>query len=256
LQRLLEIVIRHARYNRYQFVVTPSQAVGEFDIALVDMTASGGSEVADTLRQSPVSPAVITVGRRNDPTRRCDDLLQQNFSIDVLRTLNRVVEGMLSDGDRADATPASAHASVGLPRMPLARRPRALIIDPSPAVRRQVALALQQMGMDSEGVGSGREADDLLRQRRYEVALLEVTLPDCDGFRLIRRIKRAATSRAMPVVILSLRSSPLDLMRGAIAGADGYLAKPVSLQSLRETLLRQLRKSIRLAAVKPLVPVS
>jgi DNA-binding response OmpR family regulator len=79
-----------------------------------------------------------------------------------------------------------------------------------------------------------------------------VSLPDCDGFRLIRRIKRSAVSRGTPVVVLSRRSSPLDLMRAAIAGADGYLAKPVSLQSLRESLLRQLRKSLRLTGSKAL----
>jgi DNA-binding response OmpR family regulator len=44
----------------------------------------------------------------------------------------------------------------------------------------------------------------------------------------------------------------MDLMRAAIAGADGYLAKPVSLQSLRESLLRQLRKSLRLTGSKAL----
>jgi twitching motility two-component system response regulator PilG len=62
-----------------------------------------------------------------------------------------------------------------------------------------------------------------------------------DGYQLVREIKRTRETRKMPVVILTSRSSPFDLARGAIAGCNSYLVKPVSLQSLRETLVRHLR---------------
>jgi twitching motility two-component system response regulator PilG len=46
----------------------------------------------------------------------------------------------------------------------------------------------------------------------------------------------------MPVVILTSRSSPFDLARGALAGCDSYLVKPVSMQALRETVARHLQR--------------
>ena len=55
------------------------------------------------------------------------------------------------------------------------------------------------------------------------------------------RAIRGPRSSRPPVVILSGRSSPLDLVRGALAGCDGYLVKPVMLPSLRDTLWRLLR---------------
>ena len=101
------------------------------------------------------------------------------------------------------------------------------------------------MGLDSEGVSSAREALDILATRRYELVFVDVVMPEMDGYQLTREIKRNKILRPMPVVILTSRSSPFDLARGALAGCNSYLVKPVSLQSLRETVARQLHRSAR-----------
>jgi two-component system cell cycle response regulator len=74
---------------------------------------------------------------------------------------------------------------------------------------------------------------------------VDVVMPGIDGFRLTREIKRDPTTRATSVVILTSRSTPFDLARGALAGCNCYLVKPVSMQSLRETVARQLRRPVR-----------
>jgi len=71
---------------------------------------------------------------------------------------------------------------------------------------------------------------------------VDVMMPVMDGYQLTRAIKRDPATRAIPVVILTSRSSPFDLARGALAGCNRYLVKPVALQSLRDTVLRHLRK--------------
>ena len=129
----------------------------------------------------------------------------------------------------------------------VSRRPRVLIVDDSPTVRRQLALALQRMGIESEGAGSAAEARAALAARRYDLAFVDVVMPDLDGFRFTRELKRDPALRAMPVIILTSRSSPFDLARGALAGCNTYLVKPVTLQSLRETLARHIRLSARMA---------
>jgi len=240
-QRLLEIVLRHARHNRYRYSLTPTRGPGEFDIALVDMTVAGGPEVASTLRRVLEDEAVLRVGRRADPERPRDDLLQSNFVAQVLFALNSVVDAMVQRRREAELAQAVA-AGLMVADHGERRRPRALIVDDSPTVRRQLSLALHQIGLDSEAVASAREALEVLAMRRYELVLADVVMPDMDGYRLTRTIKRNRALRVMPVVILTSRSSPFDLARGALAGCNSYLVKPVSMQSLRDTVQRHLKK--------------
>ncbi len=241
MQRLLEIVLRHARHNRYRYSLSPTRGPGEFDIALVDMTVAGGPEVASTLRRVLEDEAVLRVGRRADPGRPGDDLLQSRFVAQVLFALNRVVDAMIDRRREAAAAQAVA-AGLMVAEHGERRRPRALIVDDSPTVRRQLSLALHQIGLDSEAVASAAEALDVLAMRRYEMVLADVVMPDMDGYKLTRAIKRNRALRGMPVIILTSRSSPFDLARGALAGCNSYLVKPVSMQSLRETVQRHLKK--------------
>jgi len=247
-QRMLEIVLRHARHNPYRFVLAASRGPGDYDVALVDMTAKGGVDVADTLRRLPEIRPIVTVGRREDPTRVCDDLVLHRFALNLLSVLNRVVERTLLGAVQrgAEALARTASAWIGHPDAErlLGRRARTLLVDESPAVRRQLSLALHQMGLDCEGVGSVREALDVIAVRRYELAIVEAVLPDGAGLALARALKRDPALRGMPVIVLTHRSSLLDLLRGAMSGCDSYLVKPVSLQTLRETIDRCLRKSL------------
>ncbi|MFP5404998.1 MAG: response regulator [Gammaproteobacteria bacterium] len=243
-RELLEIVLRHARHNRYRFTLAESHGPGKFEIALVDMTANGAASLTRTLARVVDRDAVIRVGRRTHPARPRDDLLVQSFVAQVLFALNRAVDQHL----RRESTGATA-ARPGLlvSERGVARRPRVLVVDRSPTARRQLGAALNQMGIDSEAVDSGRAALERLASRRYELVVLDIVMPDMDGYRLTRRMKKDRSLRGMPVVILTARSSPFDLVRGALAGCNSYLVKPVALQSLRDTIIRHLRRAIRRA---------
>ncbi|MCL4185301.1 MAG: response regulator [Burkholderiaceae bacterium] len=241
-QRLLEIVLRHAQHNRYRYSLSRTRGPGEFDIALVDMTALGGPEVASTLKRVLDDGAVLSVGRRADPDRPSDDLLQTSFVGQVLYALNRAVDSRISRRREVEAERAVAAGMIIVSEHGERRRPRALIVDDSHTVRRQLSLALHQIGLDSEAVASAREALEVLAMRRYELVLADVVMPDMDGYKLTRAIKRDRALRGMPVIILTSRSSPFDLARGALAGCNSYLVKPVSMQSLRTTVQRHLKK--------------
>lgn len=247
-RRLLEIVLRHARHNTYRYTIAATRGPGEFDIALVDMTARGSAEVASTLQRLLARDAIIKVGRRDDPARPADDLIQSHFTADVLRTLNQTVER--SFADTHPARPAIGEDTLNVEEQGVVRRPRALVVDDSPTVRRQLTLALHQMGVDCDALASGEEALAALARRSYEVALVDVVMPELDGFALTRQIKRDRTLRAVPVVILTSRSSTFDLARGALAGCNSYLVKPVSLRSLRATVARQIRRAVKSRAAR------
>ncbi|MCD6680354.1 MAG: response regulator [Burkholderiaceae bacterium] len=241
LQHLLEVVLRHARHNRYRYSLSTTRGPGDFDVALVDMTVAGGVDTARTLEQIFDERAVLRVGRRCDAARPRDDLLQSSFVGQVLYALNRVVDARRSR-ERAEREAAAVDAGRVVTEDGVRRRPRALIVDDSPTVRRQLSLALNRIGLDGEAVASASEALDVLAMRSYELMLADVVMPGLDGYQLTRTVRRDRALRAMPVILLTSRSSPFDLARGALAGCNSYLVKPVSMQTLHETVQRQLRR--------------
>ncbi len=244
-QRLLEIIVKHARHNDYRYQVAEQRGPGEFDIALVDMTAKGGNEVARTLRSVPQALPVIAVGRRSNHRRGSDDLLFQTFSLDVLGVLNRAA-GAVSLRERTRRMSSRlVQPEPGL-RLPLiaGRAPRALVVDPSPSIRSQVAVALRQIGVDAEGVGTLAQAEDVLSMRSYELVILEPQQPDGDGIDMVNRFRNESTL-SVPIIVLSSRSSLKDLARAAWAGCSGYLGKPVALSMLHGTVSRVLMRSMK-----------
>jgi len=124
------------------------------------------------------------------------------------------------------------------------RAPRALVVDPSPSVRSQVAVALRQIGVDAEGVGTLAQAEDVLSMRSYELMILEPRQPDGDGIDMLTRFRNESTL-SLPIIVLSARSGLRDLARAAWVGCSGYLGKPVALSVLHGTVSRVLLRSLK-----------
>jgi twitching motility two-component system response regulator PilG len=263
-QRLLEIVLRHARHNPYRFELAGARTPESYDIAIVDMTVKGGPEVANTLRRTSNGRSVVKLGRRTNHQRGTDDLLQDQFTVQLLRSLNRAAEALRQlringfyNHPNAPRDSTAIVAPSNAVAQPVALRPtkiRALVIDDSPTVRRQMALALHQMGIQTEGVSGAQEALDVLSTRRYDLVFCDVMMPGgANGFELTKAIKRDRALRDVPLIILTSKTSPFDLLRGALAGCNSYLVKPVSLKALRETVVKNLRRSSRMDI--PLEPI-
>jgi len=244
-QRVAEIVFRHARHNPYRYTVVPSRTPEDFDLALIDMTAKGSGEVARTLLGLPRSHAIVKVGRREDPTRACDDLVLQRFALNLLAVLNQAVERHLlpARAGESQAAIVSRRAEPDALAV-LGRRPRVLLIDESPRVRRQVTLALSGFGLDSEGVSCAQQAREVLAVRSYELAIIELDLPTDEALTLIRDLKRDPALKSMQVLALTRRSSPWDKLRAGWCGVDAYLVKPVSMQVLQETVGRSVQRAL------------
>jgi DNA-binding response OmpR family regulator len=69
-------------------------------------------------------------------------------------------------------------------------------------------------------------------------------MPDMDGYKLTREIKRNIEYKSTPVIILTSQSSPFDRARGALAGCDTFLTKPVDLKRFYDASAKMLRKSM------------
>jgi CheY-like chemotaxis protein len=162
---------------------------------------------------------------------------------------------------QAQVQPAPAAPKSNLVALPsavgpdgsLIERLRVLVVDDSPTVRQQLAQAFNRMGIISEVAASAAEALSRLAETSFNLALIDVVMPEMDGYKLTKEIKRNKACKQMPVIILTSKSSPFDLARGALAGCDTYLTKPVPLKDLEAAVVKQLRKALAIDDISGLI---
>ena len=118
---------------------------------------------------------------------------------------------------------------------------RVLVVDDDPDVREAVETALELEGHRVTTAADGLVALKLLRQAEYDAVVLDVLMPNLDGFEVCRRL-RAAGNRT-PVLILTARDSEEDTIRGLDLGADDYLLKPFALGELLARVRALLRRT-------------
>jgi twitching motility two-component system response regulator PilG len=97
-------------------------------------------------------------------------------------------------------------------------------------------------GFDADFAESGEAALGLLDERSYDIVFLDLTLPLMDGYDVCKAIKRSRKNRGVKVVMLTGRGSRIDRIRGAMAGCDAYLTKPVAQDELHSTITQLFPK--------------
>ncbi len=134
-----------------------------------------------------------------------------------------------------------------------AARLRVLVVDDSPTVRLQMNLALEKMGFAPDAAIGGADALKRLDYHHYDLVILDLIMPDMNGFELIRAIRKDKRRQALPILVLSTKNSTFDRVRASLAGCDTFLNKPVSMQKLRHIMMRHLRKSLAIDDLSALV---
>jgi CheY-like chemotaxis protein len=119
---------------------------------------------------------------------------------------------------------------------------KALVVDDSASVRKQLELELALFDVGVDYAENADEAYQLLSKQIYDVAFLDVVLPDSDGFLICKSIKN--NNKQTNVVMLTSKASPADKVKGSLAGCDDYLVKPVG----RQTFQNATRKYLKLIA--------
>lgn len=115
----------------------------------------------------------------------------------------------------------------------------AVVVDDDEDIRNLLAAVLQQAGFDVYCAANGLEAVSLVRRVDPAVVILDLTLPDIDGFEVLRRIR--IFSQAY-VVVLTGRTEESDLLTSFHAGADDYVTKPFRPRELRVRIAAMLRR--------------
>ena len=126
---------------------------------------------------------------------------------------------------------------------------RLLLVDDEDNLRSMLEAALRYEGFDVRATSSGRDALDVVDTESPDLIVLDVMMPDLDGFEVCRRLRNDGVKT--PVLFLTARDATDDKVRGLTLGGDDYLVKPFSLEELVARIGAVLRRSglIRAGAV-------
>ncbi len=222
------------------------------DVQMPDMD---GFAVVERIRQDPVLAAttlmMLSSGGQVSETARCRALGRLPYvvkPVDPSRLLDTILIALApSLGDQAAEAPPAATA-------PRGRRLRVMLAEDNRINQRLVSAILEKHGHTVVLAGNGREAVACAHRGGLDVALLDVQMPEMDGFQAIAAIRDAerGTGRHLPVVALTAHALTGDRERCLAAGMDDYLAKPIR----TEALLSMLERLGGAAPAAPSAPAS
>ncbi len=109
---------------------------------------------------------------------------------------------------------------------------RILIIDDAPANIQTLSTILKERGYDINIATNGRQGLEVLERIRPDLILLDIMMPEMDGFETCQRIKASTAWREIPIIFLTAKTDTADIVRGFELGAVDYVAKPFNAHEL------------------------
>jgi CheY-like chemotaxis protein len=133
------------------------------------------------------------------------------------------------------STPAAGHPA------------RILIVDDQPDICAMLAHVLEPDGYETESVNNGRRALQAVREHRPDLILLDVSMPDMDGYEVASTLKANPETARIPIIMVSALAGRGARVIGLDSGVEDYLAKPVDTTelSLKVRNLLRLRQPLR-----------
>ncbi len=207
------------------FVPFDPDSSGEPDLYLVDAADAAAYDEYRVLCRREDRPAVLVDGSLGHAGEVVERPLQGDRLLAALeRTLGQGREAV------AAAVPAAAPAAV-------------LVVDDNASVRAFMEARLGAGGIGAHFAESGEQAIAMAGAHDYQCVFLDVVLPGIDGFQACRAIKsRRRDMDSTAVVMLTGRSSPMDRLRGTLAGCDAYLTKPLDEDRFADVIARYVRR--------------
>jgi two-component system KDP operon response regulator KdpE len=127
---------------------------------------------------------------------------------------------------------------------------RVLVVDDEPAIRRFLRTSLSAQGFLVTEAADGHTALDLLRRGASDLLVLDLGLPDLDGFAVIRKLREAGST--LPIIVLSSRADEAGKVQALDLGADDYVTKPFGMDELLARLRAALRHRLQQQGERPI----
>lgn len=120
---------------------------------------------------------------------------------------------------------------------------RIALIEDDADIAYSIVLNLERDGYRVEHFGNGHEGLLAVQQSTFDFLILDLNLPDLDGFTICRELRRDRATRQLPILILTARTGERDRVTGLELGADDYLVKPFSMRELSARVAAILRRA-------------
>jgi phosphate regulon transcriptional regulator PhoB len=132
-------------------------------------------------------------------------------------------------------------------------RPRIVLIEDERDIVELVNYNFRKEGFDVESFSRGKEGLEFLRRNPADLVLLDIMLPDQDGFEICKRLRTDERLRSVPVIFLTAKGEEIDRVLGLEIGADDYVVKPFSPRELVARVRAVLRRQTRPAEKAELI---
>lgn len=115
--------------------------------------------------------------------------------------------------------------------------PKIVVVDDDPEILKLITMLLRRIGADSKTFYDGRDALEYLAKETPDLIVLDLMMPEIDGFDILRKLRRQPRFNHVPVLILSAKADAGSIREGLEQGADGYVTKPY----IANTLIDRIR---------------
>jgi len=262
-RNVLRNILKLSQYRMYSYIIAmPGEAIDIFVVDADDPQAIGewrqkqgkpASSDAQNISQRPQIPTILVA--KEPPQNSILYYIRRPFVASrVINVLDQVaVKELHSDRARIigvenqQKSTEKAVSAIEANSKPDENQRivlTALVVDDSGPVRKQIELELKIFGIQVDTAATGEQAIEYFNQNRYNLIFLDVVLPGVDGYQLCRMLKKDKVRKKTPVIMLTSKSSPFDRVKGALAGCDAYLTKPVKQETFQKVVKKYLNKFI------------
>lgn len=115
-------------------------------------------------------------------------------------------------------------------------------VEDEESIRELVVYTLNQMGMETQGFETPSAFDAAMAERRADLILLDIMLPEEDGLSILQRLRSRSETADIPVIMLTAKGAEFDKVKGLDLGADDYITKPFGMSELAARVRARLRR--------------
>lgn len=117
------------------------------------------------------------------------------------------------------------------------------VLEDDESIRELIIYTLNGQNMQAQGFGTPSEFWTAVHEKTPSLVLLDIMLPEEDGFSILQKLRATPTTKRLPVIMLTAKGSEYDIVRGLDIGADDYIPKPFRMMELLSRIRALLRRS-------------
>jgi two-component system alkaline phosphatase synthesis response regulator PhoP len=107
-----------------------------------------------------------------------------------------------------------------------------LIVEDDQHIRKLLNILIRKDDVEIDEAVEGNEAQRKLRENRYDLVILDIMMPNVDGFSILKELRERPETAQLPVIVVTAKTEDKDLMKGYSMGANYYITKPFEPQDL------------------------